>query len=157
MQFSVHNSIPTCIFRPYLYAFFRPYLHAFFSSRSFSLIHSFVQHFLPIQFFVFSLLSTKYKHSNRTPVSFLYCTSIHVRGPGTASDIAKKKKKSGPFRPSVTPSSSNDEERSSHRHKGSSKASSNMLTAGAVASAVKPPAPAVEPKLWHCGGQAVFS
>ena len=37
----------------------------------------------------------------------------------------------------------------------SHKASSNMLTAGAVAPAVKPPAPAVESKLWHCGGQAV--
>ena len=35
------------------------------------------------------------------------------------------------------------------------KASSNMLTAGAAAPAVKPPAPAVESKLWHCGGQAV--
>ena len=32
-----------------------------------------------------------------------------------------------------------------------------MLTAGAVASAVKPPAPAVESKLWHCGGQTVSS
>ena len=32
-----------------------------------------------------------------------------------------------------------------------------MLTAGAAAPAVKPPAPAVKPKLWHCGGQAVFS
>ena len=37
------------------------------------------------------------------------------------------------------------------------KASSNMLTAGAAAPAVKPPAPAVESKLWHCGGQAVPS
>ena len=37
------------------------------------------------------------------------------------------------------------------------KASSNMLTAGAAAPAVKPPAPAVESKLWHCGGQAVSS
>ena len=37
-----------------------------------------------------------------------------------------------------------------------SKASSNMLTAGAAApAAVKPPAPAVESKLLHCGGQAV--
>ena len=32
-----------------------------------------------------------------------------------------------------------------------------MLTAGAVAPAVKPPAPAVESKLWHCGGQTVSS
>ena len=32
------------------------------------------------------------------------------------------------------------------------KASSNMLTAGAVAPAVKPPALAVESKLWHWGG-----
>ena len=30
---------------------------------------------------------------------------------------------------------------------------SSALTAGAVAPAVKPPAPAVNPKLWHCGGQ----
>ena len=30
-----------------------------------------------------------------------------------------------------------------------------MLTAGAAAPAVKPPAPAVEAKLWHCGGQAM--
>ena len=37
------------------------------------------------------------------------------------------------------------------------KASSNMLTAGAAAPAVKPPAPAVESKLLHCGGQAVSS
>ena len=37
------------------------------------------------------------------------------------------------------------------------KASPNMLTAGAAAPAVKPPAPAVESKLWHCGGQAVSS
>ena len=37
------------------------------------------------------------------------------------------------------------------------KASSNMLTAGAAAPAVKPPAPAVESKLWHCGGQTVSS
>ena len=35
------------------------------------------------------------------------------------------------------------------------KASSNMLTAGAAAPAVRPPAPAVEPKFWHCGGQAM--
>ena len=33
------------------------------------------------------------------------------------------------------------------------KASSNMLTAVAVAPAVKPPAPAVESKLWHCGAK----
>ena len=33
------------------------------------------------------------------------------------------------------------------------RASSNMLTAGAAAPAVKLPAPAVDPKLWHCGGQ----
>ena len=39
----------------------------------------------------------------------------------------------------------------------SHKASSNMLTAGAAAPAVKPPAPAVESKLWHCGGQTVSS
>ena len=32
-----------------------------------------------------------------------------------------------------------------------------MLTARAAAPAVKPPAPAVESKLWHCGGQAVSS
>ena len=32
-----------------------------------------------------------------------------------------------------------------------------MLTAGAAAPAVKPPAPAVESKLLHCGGQAVSS
>ena len=32
-----------------------------------------------------------------------------------------------------------------------------MLTAGAAAPAVKPPAPAVESKLWHCGGQTVSS
>ena len=37
------------------------------------------------------------------------------------------------------------------------KASSNMLTAGAAAPAVKLPAPAVESKLWHCGGQTVSS
>ena len=36
------------------------------------------------------------------------------------------------------------------------KASSNMLTAGAAAPAVNPPAPAVEAaKLWHRGGQAM--
>ena len=41
--------------------------------------------------------------------------------------------------------------------RGGSKASFNMLTAGAAAPAVQPPAPAVESKLWHCGGQTVSS
>ena len=37
------------------------------------------------------------------------------------------------------------------------KASSNMLTAGAAAPAVKLPAPAVDPKIRHCWGQVMSS
>ena len=57
--------------------------------------------------------------------------------------------------PRSDPAAGRRHESRSDRYGRQPRASSNMLTAGAAVPAVKPPAPAVDKKLWHCGGQVM--